>query len=162
MREKIKATEEMHLEKEWFKEASKTQTKNVNKFIEHVFRDYNHDYGMVVHAVSAAALAAAWAGASELGITGFQASLVMWDFIQQWTHIGKEVGARVLNFDNMLYPQYEYKYEKTIDQKTWENLQKAAKKNLEETTDARPDVIKHWQSIVDGHVPFGYVVKKED
>ena len=62
----------------------------------------------------------------------------------------------------MLYPQYEYKYEKTIDKITWENLQKAAKKNLEESPDAHPDVIKHWQSIVDGNIPFGYKIKKED
>ena len=161
MKEKIKATEEMHLEKKWFKEASEQDVKNLNKFVKHMYRDYDHDYGTVVHAVSAAALAAAWAGAKELGITGFQASFVMWDFIQQWMHIGKEVGARIQNFDDMLYPQYEYKYEKTIDKITWENLQKAAKKNLEETTDAHPEVIKHWQSIVDGNIPFGYKIKED-
>ena len=162
MKKKIVATEEMHLEKEWYEEAYKQSIKTLNKFAKHLFRDYSYDYGSAVHAVSAAALAAARVGASELGLTGFQASFVMWDFLQEWMHIGKEVGARIQNFDDMLYPQYRYKYEKTISKRTWENLQNAAKKNLKEVSDAHPDVIRHWQSIADGNVPFGYIVEEEE
>lgn len=80
---------------------------------------------------------------------------VMWDFIKQWKFS-----------DNMLYPQYENDFcEKIISSYTWEYLQKRAKEFLEETNNgkwmAAAEVRKHWQSIVDGKVPFGYTVEEE-
>jgi hypothetical protein len=45
----------------------------------------------------------------------------------------------------------------------WESLQEMAKKKLEEKEEhVPPRVINHWQSIVDGIVPFGYSVKEEE
>ena len=159
--DKIAITEEMHLEKEWFEEAKKQTLETLPKFIDHVMNDYKHDYGTVCHAVSACALAAAWAANSspEGGITGFQAGFVMFDFIFQWNYPSNKCGLRIVDHDNMLYPQYEYKFAKTIKKDTWEALQKQAKKNIEEYDHpVHENVLAHWKSIVDGKVPFGYTV----
>ncbi len=157
---KIIATEEMHLEKEWFAEAKKQTIETLPNFINHIMNDYEHDYGTICHAVSACALAAAWAAdtSENGGITGFQAGFVMWDFIRQWSYTSNETGMRILNYDDMLFPQYADKFEKTIRKDTWTKIQDIAKENLETKTTAHPNVIAHWKNIVKGIVPFGYVV----
>lgn len=153
-------TEEMHPEKKWFDEASKMTLDELPDFIERIIHGYNHDYGTAVHAVSACALATAWAACREdgTGLTGFQAGFVMWDFIKNWTKEGNKCGLKLIDYDDMLYPQYEEKMDKTIRKSTWEALQAEARKNLEAADRACLGVIKHWQSIVDGIVPFGYKV----
>lgn len=161
---KITVREEDEPEKEWFAEARKMELDRLPAFIEHVLHDYNHDYGTVVHAVSACALAAAWAacGDDSAGITGFQAGFVMRDFVRNWTYTSNTTGLRIVDYDMMLYPQYEDNFEKVIDEHTWEMLKKQAQKNLDESGDsAYPVVVNHWKSIVYGKVPFGYRVKKE-
>ena len=131
-------------------------------FINHVMNDYIHDYGTVCHAISACAIAAAWA-ANETpgacgGITGFQAGFVMWDFIKQWEFSSNKCGLKILDYDNMLYPQYEGKFDKIISKDVWALLQKQANENLKDTSYAANEVVAHWQKIACGEVPFGYVV----
>ena len=158
---KTMITEEMHPEKEWFAAAEKQTLESLPDFIDHVMNDYVHDYGTIVHAVSACAIAAAWAANSceSGGITGFQAGFVMWDFIRQWNHRSNKIGLRILDFDKLLYPQYSDRFEKVIDPKQWEKLQEMARINLEERG-ACDEVREHWASIVDGQVPFGFQVKE--
>ncbi len=157
---KIEITEEMHLEKEWFAEAEKQTVETLPEFINHIMNDYEHDYGTICHAISACALATAWAvNASENGcITGFQAGFVMWDFVRQWSYSSNKTGMRILDYDNMLYPQYAEKFEKTIRKDTWEQLQNTAKEKLQDAEGVHPNVVAHWESIVNGVVPFGYIV----
>lgn len=134
----------------------------LTEFIKDVSEHYNIGYGSCVAAIGQAALAAADYVAGKFGITGFQTGCVTWEFISGWTNIGKDVGAKILNYDKMLYPRYNNEFEKTISKSCWENLQKKAKENLEAYTNyAQHDVIVHWQSIVDGNVPFGYTVKDD-
>lgn len=163
--EKIAINEEMHLENEWFEQAKKQTFETLPEFVRHVMNDYAHDYGTVCHAVSACAVAAAWAANKEPqgGITGFQAGFVMWDFVKQWSYPNNKTGLRILNYDDMLYPQYDYKFEKTITPDTWKALQEQAKKELAEEKGytVHPNVISHWQSIVDGVVPYGFVVEDD-
>lgn len=128
-------------------------------FLQRVKDTCNTGYGTAPRAIAQAALATAWYLSSDFGITGFQASFVMWDFVLDWLYCSNECGLKMVNYDDMLYPQYAYKFEKTISKDTFEALQKTAKKNLEEHNGAHPAVIAHWKSIVDGNVPFGYVVK---
>lgn len=159
------ATEDMHLEKEWFEQAGRQTMDTLPEFMNHVMNDYCHDYGTVCHAIAACALAAACA-ANEMdgacgGITGFQAGFVMWDFIKQWQYPNAKTGMKIVNFDDMLYPQYDFKFQKTIGRKTWDALQREAEKNLSERGYAADAVLDHWKSIVSGKVPFGYVVKDE-
>lgn len=82
----------------------------------------------------------------------------MWDFIKNWKKVDNKCGLRLIDYDDMLYPQYEEKMDKTISKANWEVLQKEAKKKLETVKEAHPKVIEHWQSIVEGNVPFGYKV----
>lgn len=162
--DKIAITEEMHLEKEWFEEAKKQTLETLPRFIDHIMNDYQHDYGTVCHAVSACALAAAWAAdsAPSGGITGFQAGFVMWDFIKQWQYTGNKCGLRLFDFDKMLYPQYNDYFAKTIEKRHWEMIQEEAKKKLEEFDVPVSDaVLEHWKSIANGEVPFGYTIEDD-
>ena len=156
-------TEKMHPEKEWFEEAKKVETiDGLASFTAHMLYDYHHDYGTACHAIAACAIAAASVGSHEEGITVFQAGFVMWDFIRHWNHEFNKTGMRLVDYDDMLYPQYEYKFDKTIDKDNWECIRQEAARKLEEhkvnCDPAHPDVLAHWKSIMDGHVPFGYKV----
>lgn len=127
--------------------------------------DYKHDYGTICHALSACALAAVWAANKheQRGITGFQAGFVMWDFIKEWMYKSNKAGLRLINYDDMLYPQYEDMIDKVISSKVFESIQKAVQDSLDEVKQggqAHPAVIKHWESIVAGNVPFGYRIKE--
>ena len=150
--------EEDHPEKEWFKEAGNMKLDKLPEFMDRMLNHYNHDYGTIVRAVSACAIAAAWAACDVAGLTGFQAGFVMWDFIREWSYRKNECGMRLVDYDKFLYPQYKETMDKVISKDTWELLQKKAKELLQTEPDAHPLVLMHWQSIVDGDVPFGYKV----
>jgi len=151
----------IHLE--WYKEVEGVRTTDdLVQFINHLLHDYNHDYGTICHAITAAAIAAAKTVNSDPrqgGITGFQASCIMWLFIQQWMF--KEGPMKLMVYDQMLYPQNERQFTQTISADTWKFLQETAQEKLNTTTRAAPKVIRHWESIVAGTVPFGYTVNPE-
>lgn len=164
--EKTAITEEMNLHEEWFKQAQEIETvEDLAAFVNHVMTDYCHDYGTACHAVAACALAGAWLGAHTEHITHFQASFVMWDFIRRWLKPNNKCGLKLIDYDDMLYPQYWDKYEKTMRKEAFEALQKEALRLIEangKESNACPAVLEHWQSIVDGQVPFGYAIKEYD
>ena len=128
------------------------------KFLEYVKDNCNCGYGEAPRAAAQAALAAAWYICGEFGLTGFQAGFVMWDFIKGWLYDYNKCGLMLVDYDNMLYPQYADKFEKTITSDVFKALQKTAEENLKNKEYCHPYVVKHWQSIVDGKVPFGYRV----
>ena len=129
-------------------------------FLQRVKDTCNTGYGTAPRAIAQAALATAWYLASDFGITGFQAGCTMWDFIRDWSYSGNKCGLKIVDYDNMLYPQYDDYFEKTIRRDVFEALQEEAEKNLRNSTQyTHPVVINHWKSIVDGDVPFGYVVR---
>lgn len=152
----------------WFERARNIRSiSEAAEFADHVINYYYHDYGTICYAISAAAVAMASGADHEPGarggITGFQAGCVMWGFVRHWNYSHNKTGLRIVDFDNMLYPQYEYKFQKTISKEVWESLQEEAKNLL---ADADPyytaaDVFAHWKSIVNGEVPFGYTVVEE-
>lgn len=129
-----KINEEQRLEKEWFKEAKEQTIVTLPTFINHIMNDYEHDYGTICHAMAACALAAAWAvnNHPQGGITGFQAGFVMWDFIKEWKYSSNQTALRIVNYDNMLYPQYKDEFDKIISKETFESIQKAAQESLDE------------------------------
>lgn len=156
----------MYFENEFdAKKTLENERKNIDSFddlvnyIQNIKDNYNIGYGTAPRAIAQAALATAWYLSKEFGITGFQAGCVMWDFIRDWSYPHNKCGLKIVDYDNMLYPQYDYKYQKTISIDTYEALQKAAKEKLENTKNAHVNVVKHWQSIANGNVPFGYVVE---
>jgi len=159
-------TEEMKLHEQWFAEAKDVTLDTLVDFMRRVVDGYVHDYGTVVHAISACALAAAYAAdkmpGARGGITGFQAGFVMWNFVRNW--LGRKSPMRLIDYADMLYPQYRHKFvEQTVDPATWKFLQDEAGRLLfaERNNLAHPDVVAHWKSIAAGHVPFGYVVRED-
>lgn len=157
--------EDMHLEKEWFKTAKEMTIDELPTFIDHVMGDYKHDYGTLCHAIASCALAAAYAANRHKNgcITGFQAGFTLFDFIREWQYPSNKAGLKIINYDDMLFPQHEYKFQKTIKKSTWESLQEEAQKLLDEPgTFVHPAVMEHWESIVNGRVPFGYAVEEKE
>jgi len=132
--------------------------KDLTAFIKDVEEHCNCGYGAAPRAIAQAALAVAWYLSSKFGITGFQAGAVTWDFITDWNCIDNKCGLKLVNYNDMLYPQYYHKFNKTISSDTWEALQKQAQENLASSEDACQSVRTHWKSIIDGVVPFGYTV----
>ena len=135
-------------------------------FLKDVKDNYNIGYGEAPCAMAQASVAVAWYLAKEFGITNFQAGFVMWDFIRDWMYTSNETGMRIIDFDDMLYPQYEHKFQKTITSSTWESLQETAKKKIKKDGEAdygfaHPEVRKHWESIANGNIPFGYTVSDD-
>ncbi len=160
-RQAIKEEDGVHLE--WYKQAEKVRTpEELAAFAKRLMFDYSHDYGTICHAVAATAIAGAHCIDSDPyqgGITGFQAGCIMWEFVTHWMADCKGP-MKLMKFENMLYPQYQDKFEKVITKSTWEHLQKTAKENIEKAGEdgAHEEVLAHWKSIVEGKVPFGYTI----
>ena len=142
-----------------YTEARAMTIDKLQEFMEKL-KEYRSGYGSCCIALAAGALATAWAFSREFGITGFQASISMWEFVRHWNYTDNKCGLRLVDWDNMLYPQYEYRFQKTITSDTWEALQREASKHLADGH-ACDAVLQHWQSICDGVVPFGYTITEE-
>lgn len=155
--------EEMGIQKEWYKTAKgpEMSLETLPQFLTMLTEDFSHDYGTICHVLAAGAVATATAlnRSPEGGITGFQAGAVMWEFIKNWG-MGHDGPMRLVDFEDMLFPQYEEKF-RTISKETWEYLQKEAQKNLDSENTAIPEIEAHWKSIVNGQVPFGYELEIE-
>ncbi len=50
----------------------------------------------------------------------------------------------------------------TIAKTLWYKIQEQAKEQLKDCTNVSKSVVKHWQSIVNGQVPFGYIVVDDE
>jgi len=160
--EKLKITEESKVHETWFIDIDKMTMEELPEFLRHLTEDYTHDYGTICHALTAGAVATMWAmnktGQGE--ITGFQAGAIMWEFIKRWNYTDNKSGLKITDYDKMLYPQYEGHFtDKTITSNMWKIIQKEALEKYNTVDGAHPDVRKHWKSIIDGKVPFGYTVK---
>lgn len=157
-------TEKDKVHEDWYKEAKEQTLETLPEFLKHLMEDYGHDYGTICHALASGAVATSHAmnRHSNGGITGFQAGAVMWEYMAHWN--GIKPPAKLVKYDDMLYPQYENKFAKTISKDTWEHLQTEAKKQISEINSEYPprhNVIKHWTSIVEGIIPFGYKIESE-
>lgn len=144
------------------KGANVDSVEDLSAIISEVENDFNYDYGVAPRAIGAVTSCVADYLCNKMGLTGFQAGFVMWDFIRLFMKKNNKCGMRLIDYDNMLYPQYEDSFQKKISKDVWESIVKAAKENLDNDTKyASEGVINHWKSIVDGNVPFGYVVEDD-
>lgn len=149
------------IKQEWYDKARSMKMKDLESFIKSLTEDYIHDYGTICHAMSIGSIATMWAmdHTENGGITGFQAGCIMWENIKNWMTEYKDVPLKLVNYRDMLYPQYERKYQKVLSDDTFEWLKAEAIKKLEDKSFAHPDVIAHWETIAAGNVPFGYVLQ---
>ena len=152
-------TEKDQLHLEWYKQSRKEMTnEEIEKFNEEILNGYHHDYGTICHAVAASTLAHLNNCLYRQGMTGAQASFATWGIINQIFNI--KVGGKLVSYDKMLYPQYEDDFsEKIISKHIFESLQEKAKEKLSESDSIHPRVKAHMESIVDGKIPFGYIIK---
>lgn len=161
---RTKITEEMKVHEEWYKEAKEQTLETLPAFLKKLTEDYMHDYGTICHAMAAGALATCWAinKSSVGGITGYQAGFVMWKFVRNWNYSDNKTGLRVIDYDNLLYPQYAHYFKNKMSTEQWENLKKTAAEKLQnDSGNAHPNVVEHWRSIVNGKVPFGFIVSND-
>ncbi len=142
-----------------FAETHNISLENFEEYIKGLLEE-NHDYCSAPDAVAKAGLAAMYLMSNKLGITGFQASYALWDVIKEWQYSDNKTGLRLVNYDDLLYPQYADKMT-SISADVWAKLQEEAANKLGSHKDAHPRVLAHWQSIVDGNVPFGLKVGSE-
>lgn len=153
-------TEEDKVHEQWYEEAKQVDSvEALSEFMTRLNSDYQHDYGTVCHMIASSAIAAATAAnkGPQGGITGFQAGAVMWEFIQHWQ--GYKGPLKLLNYENLLYPQYEHTFT-TISHDTWEWVQEEAKKKLSTVSEVASTVERHWQSIANGELPFSLKVEE--
>lgn len=164
----------------WDKEAktnihnSEDLKKFADKLIEHCDNIYGADYyEESANETVALAHAAVEMCAEQLGLSGFQVGCIMWGIIDKLMITEHDCGMRLVNYNDMLYPQYDDRFEKTIDPDTWKKLQEKAsekyqeylaekaKENMgdERAFPACEEVAAHWKRIVDGNVPFGYKIE---
>lgn len=154
------ATEEQRERIEAWYQRARDGVESVDGFIAELGA-IHHDYGTIVHAMAAAAIAACWkmdrtpAG----GITGFQAGCVMWQFILRWGSV--DAPARILDFTKMLYPQHADQFACTLARSSWETIQSKAR-TLVERPVLHPEVREHMERIVAGEVPFGWTVRDDE
>jgi hypothetical protein len=146
---------------EWYKEADKQTLETLPAFLDKLVK-FEHTYNTICYAIATGAVATAHAldRSPHGGITGFQAEAIMWEFIRGWLDI-KDKPMRLIRYEEMLYPQYDYHFDRCITQDTWKWLQKETSKLLSEKYKlANPLVLEHWKHISQGKVPFGYKVVK--
>ena len=167
---KITATTEQGFKEQAYEIAKSVNTTDeLSEFVKFI-SNTPLDYGTAVYAQCAAMLAAQHVidMSEQGGITGFQAGFIGWEMVKQFMSVG-DCGLSLRDWENMLYPQYEDSFEKTIPRKIFEGLQEKAKERLakadkDESINGRslhPEVRKHMESIVNGVVPFGYVIKED-
>lgn len=155
-------TEEQNIQEQWYTEAKKMTLDRLPKFIDKLVNYYKHDYGTICRAIVAGMIATgnAMNKSEQGGITGYQASLIMWQFIRVWGN--KESPLKLVDYKDMLYPQYVDEFEKIISTKIWKYLQEEANEKLNAIEGANSEVVAHWRCIVEGIVPFGYKVKDDE
>ena len=153
-------TKEMGVHPAWYAEAASMTLKELPDFLKKLTEDYRHDYATICHAIAAAAVGAANAveRSPQGGITEFQGGAVMWQFIVNWMSDYKDKPVRLIDYSDMLFPQYAHAFAPVISKETHQYLIAAAQKHLADTGLASPDVQRHWEMLAAGGVPFGYTV----
>ena len=152
---------ELQYRDEIYKKAQ--EVKNIDDLTKFIYEIAKHknDYSTVVYACSAAMFAAfnVVNRGPNGGVTGFQAGCIGWECIGKFMMIEENAPCRLINYNEMLYPQYSANFEKTITVKTWDYLQNNAAKKIISDKNAHQDVISHWHKIASGVIPFGYKLK---
>lgn len=146
-----------------YEKAKNVKTKkDLDELLSEVIESKDLCYGKIVYAICGCMKATMnYINNSEIGgITGFQAGFIGWEMIKEYTVVSSNTALKLINYDDMLFPQKKERFDKVIEKDIWESIQSEANKKIAENPDAHKKVIKHWKKIVNGKVPFGFKVKK--
>ena len=133
------------------------------EFARYLFCKQEHTYDSAVHAVSALAIAGAWFGSRIEGITSFQASYVKFDFIREFNHIGTRVGLKVVDYDDLIYPQHTDDFIGVkIKERIWRSLQQACKRELSNHDSGCWAVREWWKDVCNGVIPDDIIVVSDN
>lgn len=159
----LNETKDREIWEDWFREAKNCSLDDgsLAKFLDHLKNDYQHDYGTRARATAAAAFATANAFARYEGLTGFQWSCVAMDVLGQMCFPDNKLGYMVIDYDDLLYPQYEYRFtERKISAEGAKQLQQEASRKIAESDGmVHPDVLEWWKKLARGEFPKWLVVK---
>lgn len=150
----------------WFKEAEKCKLEDgsLQKFLDHLKNDYEFDYGTSARATAAAAFATANAFAGYIGLTGFLWGCAAKDILGKMCFPNNKLGYRIVDYDNLLYPQYEYNFVGCrISASGAESLRREAQANIDESNGRgiHPDVMAWWKRLAKGDFPHWLHIVKE-
>jgi len=151
-----------HLEVDnWMVEAEGQSIATISGFLQHLTRDYEHDYGTKIGAFRAAMFAVRYILEYELGdLTPNQERALMWELIQDWLGV-KDQPMRIIQFEMMLWPGNRSEFDTVMTRSTWTWLQERARQYLNTMGGSVPEATRqHWQQILAGVVPFGYKVEQ--
>jgi hypothetical protein len=143
------------LKEEWHERAKNARTIEDFEALYNDLLSYAHDYGTIVHATWELMYAAfALIEYSEKGgLSGFQAAFLGWNAIDAFIR-SRGSGARILFYDDLLYPQYDRHFcKQLILRKTAEALQAQAKDLLVGHEDVAESIHKRWTEIAEGRFP---------
>lgn len=168
MSEKIQISKDddnLELYAEWMSKARLVTRDTLMTFINAIMDGYEHSYESYVYACTACTVATTHACGEDL--SGFQAGMIAKMYPLYFFYVDNRSGISLHNYDLMLYPQYEYLFQKKISPKTWAALQNLAEENYKKATEdenfnVSSKVLAHWKSIIDGKIPFGYVLWDEE
>jgi len=144
--------------KKWRDEAKKCKLDDgsLMKFLEKL-ASFNHGYSSIAYAMACAASAAAWAieHSPQGGMTGFQWGHGSLMALRLLNYENNELGFRVQDFDNLLYPQYSHHFTGIdITRKLADKLSETARKNLESRdTPVHENVKAWWTRLANGDFP---------
>lgn len=140
------------IKEQWLEEVKTINSKNkLDRFVKKVMQGYEHDYGTYVHAVSVCTKAFIRYYGS--GMSGVQASFLMWDIIRNTFGKQDKFGLQLVEYESILFPQMLYRLEVKIDEDTHEKIIETAKQYLIEKKDVAEEVKKHWEKLASGWLP---------
>jgi len=116
----------------WIEKGQNTKIGNFQEFLNDMIENIPVSYGNVVYSTAIASSTIAHILSSHYGITGFQAGCVQWEWIRQWGIFSSEVGLRMLNYQDMCYPQHESSFT-TISKDTFERMQTFCQDRIEKS-----------------------------
>ena len=152
--------------KKWYEEARRCRLDDGSllKFMKRLVGKYEHDYGTIVHAMTAAAIAGAYAveKSPQGGITGFQHGCFIMEFLAEERFRNNKFGFFLRDVDDILYPQYQELFCKLqIPRKQADRISQEARVRLAEKDAAAPSVRDWWQRLADGNFPEWVEIREE-
>jgi len=142
---KIWNEKKMRASKEIWPKSSKQLVAYIKKLSEG-----EHSYGTCVYAMSLAAVATFHFMSHKLGVTGFQAGCADMDILRRTRNY--KHGFMIIDYGNLLYPQYDdiehYPTREYLIQENIKWLGKEAKKSLQDSETAHPEVRAWWERLV--------------